>query len=56
MIIGEHNLIIGKNCAVISDFSLTVFFAFKNTSNYIVKLFNKIIIKIIPISNSPPSK
>ena len=54
MIIGEHNLIIGKNYTVISDFSLTVFFAFKNTLNFMVKLFNKIIIKIIPISNSPP--
>ena len=54
MIIGEHNLIIGTISAVISDFSISIFFRIEKQFNCILKSFKKIIFKIIPISTSPP--
>lgn len=54
MIISEHNLIIGTIYAVISDFSISIFFRVEKQFNCILKFFKKIILKIIPISTSPP--
>ena len=54
MIISEHNLIIGTIYAVISDFSISIFFRIEKQFNCILKSFKKIILKIIPISTSPP--
>ena len=54
MIIGEYNLIIGTIYSVISDFSTSIFFRIEKQFNYILKSFKKIILKIIPISTSPP--
>ena len=54
MIISEHNLIIGTIYSVISDFSISIFFRIEKQFNCILKSFKKIILKIIPISTSPP--
>ena len=54
MIIGEYNLIIGTIYSVISDFSTSIFFRIEKQFNCILKSFKKIILKIIPISTSPP--
>lgn len=54
MIIGENNLIIGKVFAIISDFSISVFFYIKKQSNYILNTVIDYITKIIPVSTAPP--
>lgn len=53
MIIGERNLIIGKINAVICDFSISLFFYFKNIIIFNVSIIKKYI-KILPLVNSPP--
>lgn len=54
MIIGEHNLIIGKINAVISDFSMSLFFYIENKIIFNIYIIKKYIKKILPLVNSPP--
>lgn len=54
MIIGENNLVIGKICTVISSFSITTFFYFEKSVNYIIKKYKNIFFKVNPLSTSPP--
>lgn len=54
MIIGESNLIIGKIFSVVSSFSITAFFYFEKSINYIIKEYKNIFFKIKPLANSPP--
>lgn len=54
MIIGEHNLVIGKISVIISDFSSSLYSAFENTKNYLIKKLKKIIFSINPKTNDPP--
>lgn len=54
MIIGEKNLIIGKNSTIISPESSSTYFHFSKQENFTIKQFKKIIFKIISMNKSPP--
>lgn len=54
MIIGEHNLIIGKINSIISDFSISIFVYIINKICFVYNYINVSKVKINPKSNSPP--
>lgn len=54
MIIGEKNIIIGKINAIISEYSISIFFYISKQFNYSLKCLDLFFFKITEANNSPP--